>query len=147
MKYLIMLSILFLSACGTTPEVALKSQSTDVIQLIEKAERRYPEGVRGTFQLPIKASGTQRGMVYLNTDLDYRDPKNITVALFPATIDAFAETYGASPDSYFIDKTIEVTGKVERIKIYTYKNGKRTKKYYFQTHIKVNSIEQIKVLS
>jgi len=42
---------------------------------------------------------------------------------------------------------LEVTGKVERIKIYMYKNGKRTKKYYFQTHIRVISIEQIRVLS
>jgi len=147
MKYLILFSILILSGCSSTPNIASKSKPTDIIQLIEKAKRRFPEGVRGTFQIPIKASGSKRGVVYLNSDLDYRDPKNITVALHPSTIESFSKSYGSSPESYFIDKTIEVTGKVERIKIYFYTNGKRTKKYYFQTHIRVNSLNQIKVMS
>jgi hypothetical protein len=110
-------------------------------------KRRFPEGVRGTFQFLIKASGSQGGIVYLNSDLDYRDPKNITVALAPKTIESFIKTYGSSPDSYLIDKSIEVTGKVERIKIFLYADGKNTKKYYFQTHVKVTSLDQIRVLS
>jgi len=147
MKYLILLSILFLSACSSTSEVASKSEATDIIQLIEKAKRRFPEPVRGTFQIPIKATGIKNGVVYLNSNLDYREPTNITLALATSTIEAFTNYYNSSPDLYFKNKMLEVTGKVERIKIYMYKNGKRTKKYYFQTHIRVISIEQIRVLS
>jgi len=147
MKYLIVLSILFLSACSSTPELASKSEATDIIQLIEKAKRRFPEPVRGTFQIPIKATGIKNGVVYLNSNLDYREPTNITLALAPSTIEKFTNYYNSSPDLYFKNKTLEVTGKVDRIKIYMYKNGKRTKKYYFQTHIRVISIEQIRVLS
>jgi len=147
MKYLILLSILFLSACSSTSEVASKSEATDIIQLIEKAKRRFPEPVRGTFQIPIKATGIKNGVVYLNSNLDYREPTNITLALAPSTIEKFTNYYNSSPDLYFKNKTLEVTGKVDRIKIYMYKNGKRTKKYYFQTHIRVISIEQIRVLS
>ena len=146
MRYLIIISILVLSACSSTPEVALKSEVTDIIQLIEQAKRRFPEPVRGTFQIPIKATGSQNGVVYLNSNLDYREPTNITLALAPSTIESFSNTYHESPDSYFKNKTLEVTGKVERIRIYMYKNGKRTKKHYFQTHIRVTSIDQIRVL-
>jgi hypothetical protein len=145
-KYLIILSILVLSACSSTPEVALKSEATNIIQLIEQAKRRYPEAVRGTFQIPIKATGSQNGVVYLNSNLDYREPTNITLALAPSTIEAFSNTYKISPDLYFINKILEVTGKVERIRIYLYKNGKRTRKFYFQTHIRIFSINQIRVL-
>lgn len=147
MKYLLILSILILSACNSTVELASKSATTDIIQLIEQAKRRFPEGVIGTFQIPIKATGSQNGIIYLNSDLDYRDPKNITLALAPSTIEVFSKTYNSSPELYFKNKILEVTGKVERIKIYVFKNGKRTKKYYFQTHIRVTSIAQIRVLS
>ena len=147
MKYLLILSVLILSACSSTPEIASKSELTDIPKLIKKAQRRYPEGVIGTFQIPIKASGNEGGVVFLNSDLDYRDPKNITVLLEPSTIESFTKIYKASPDSYFINKTIEVRGKVERIKIYRYTKGKRPAKYYFQTHIKVTAVDQISVLN
>lgn len=147
MKYFIILSIWVLSACNSTHEIASKSEVTNIIQLIEIAKRRYPESVRGTFQIPIKATGSQSGFVYLNSNVDYREPTNITLALAPSTIKAFTKTYNLSPDLYFKNKVVEVRGQVERIKIYKYKNGKRTKKYYFQTHIRVTSIDQIRVLS
>ena len=147
MKYLILLSILILSGCSSTPEIATESIPTDIIQLIEKAKRKFPEGVVGTFQIPIKASGSQGGITYLNSDLDYRDPKSIAVVLDPSTIELFSKAYGSAPDLYFLNKTIEVVGKVKSVKIYFFKNGRRTEKYYFQTHIKVTDIKQIRVLS
>ncbi len=147
MKYLLILSILILSACSSTSKISSKSTLTDISKLITKADRRYPEGVRGTFQIPIKASGSVRGIIYLNSDLDYREPSNISIVLSPVIVESVSNTYGSSPDLYFIDKTIEITGKVERVKVHYFKNGKRTKKYYFQTHIKVDSIDNIRVLS
>ena len=147
MKHLILLSILLLSACSTTPEVTSNSVSTDVMRLIEQTEVNAPEGVKGTFQFLIKASGVERKVVYLNTELDYRDRRSITVALHPKTIAAFTKKYGSSPEAYFINKNIEVTGEAKQIKIWFISNGKRTKKYYFQTHIRVKSLKQIKVLS
>ena len=147
MKYFLLLSILVLSACTATPEITSKSVSTDVMRLIEKAAINAPKGVKGTFQLSIKASGIERKIVYLNTELDYRDRRSLTVALHPKTIAAFTKKYGSSPEVYFINKNIEVTGEAKQIKIWFISNGKRTKKYYFQTHISIKSINQIKVLS
>tara|TARA_R110000787_G_scaffold264849_3_gene370791 strand:- start:198 stop:641 length:444 start_codon:yes stop_codon:yes gene_type:complete len=147
MKYLILLSILVLSACTTTSGVTSNPVSTDVMRLIEQTEANAPGGVKGTFQFSIKASGIERNVVYLNTELDYRDRRNFTVALHPKTIEAFTKKYGSSPDAYFINKNIEVTGEAKQTKVWFFSNGMRTKKYYFQTHIRVKSINQIKVLS
>ena len=69
MKILILLSILVLSACSSTSEISSSAKPTDIIQLIEKAKKRFPEGVRGTFQILIQASGSERGITYLNSDL------------------------------------------------------------------------------
>jgi hypothetical protein len=147
MKYFILLSVLVLSACTTTPEVTSNVVSTDVMRLIEQTEINAPRGVKGTFTLSIKASGIERKIVYLNTELDYRDRRSITVALHPNTITAFTNKYGSSPDDYFVNKNIEVTGEAKQIKIWFVADGKRTEEYYFQTHIRVKSINQIKVLN
>ncbi len=147
MKYLILLLILFLSACTSTHELTSSSGSTDVMRLIEKTAMNAPKGIKGTFQFSIKASGSVRQVTYLNTELDYRDRRNITVALHPKTIAALTKKYGFAPETYFIDKNIEVTGEAKQIKIWFFSQGKRTNKYYFQTHIRVSSLNQIKVLS
>jgi hypothetical protein len=146
MKYFIFILVLFLQGCSSTTPSSSSFAPTDIIKLIDVAKRRYPEPVRGTFQIPIKASGTQHGFVYLNTNVDYREPTNLTLALAPSTLKAFTDIYNTQPHEYFINKLLAVTGQVKRVKIYRYKNGKRTKKFYFQTHIKVSSVDQIKVL-
>ncbi|MBL4942473.1 MAG: hypothetical protein JKY81_12515 [Colwellia sp.] len=147
MKCLILISILVLSACSSTSKISTSSDIANIMNLIALTEEKAPNGIKGTFQLPIKAAGVQRGIVYLNTETDYRDRRNITIALHPKLIDAFTKKYGSSPNSYFLNKTIEVTGEAKRMKIYFLSKGKITKKYYFQTHIKVSSLSQIKVLS
>lgn len=117
------------------------------MKVIALSEKNAPNGVKGTFKLPIKASGAQGKVVYLNTELDYRDRRNITVALHPKLIGVFSETYGSAPDAYLINKTIEVTGEAKRAKIRFFSKGKPTDKYYFQTHIRVHSLNQINILN
>jgi hypothetical protein len=146
-KYLLTLAFLTLSACSSTATNVSVAEATDIIQLIEQAKRRFPEVVRGSFKIPIKATGSQQGVVYLNSNLDYRESTNLTIALNPSTVIALTKMYHSSPDVYLKNKMLEVTGKVERVRIYKYENGKRTKKYYYQTHIRVTSIDQIQVLS
>jgi hypothetical protein len=147
MKYLLLLSVLVLSACSTTSEVISTPGLTDAMRLIEKTEINAPNGVKGSFQFQIKAAGQQRNNIYLNTELDYRDRRNITISLHPKTVIDFTKKYGSSPKVFLINKNIEVMGKAKRMKIWFFSNGKKTEKYYFQTHIRVTSINQINVLS
>jgi len=147
LKYLVLISIVALFGCSSTPKITTNSDTSSIMNLIALTEENAPEGIKGTFRFPIKASGNQRGIIYLNTENDYRDRRNITVAIHPKLIDAFIKKYGESPESYFINKTIEVTGEAKRMKIFFFSKGKITKKYYFQTHVRVTSLKQIKVLS
>ena len=109
-------------------------------------EENAPNGVKGTFTFQIKASGIQKGKVFLNTELDYRDRRAVTISLTPQIALELTNKYGLSPYTYFLDKTITVTGEAKRVKIDFISKGRRTNKYYFQTHINVSSVEQIKVL-
>ena len=136
-----------LSGCSSTPKITSNPDIASIMNLIALTEDKAPDGIKGTFQLAIKASGNQRGFIYLNTETDYRDRRNITIAIHPKLIDAFTQKYGESPELYFINKTIEVTGEAKRMKIFFFSMGQITKKYYFQTHIRVDSLNQIKVLS
>jgi len=145
-KYLLLIIILALSACSSTSENSSNSGIERTMSLIALTEEKAPEGVKGTFEFLIKASGVKGRITYLNTEEDYRDRRNITIALHPDVINDFTKKYGSNPDSYFINKTIEVKGEAKRKKIYFISNGKLTKKYYFQTHLRVTSLNQIKVL-
>ena len=145
--YFLVFSIFALSACSTNTSNKIDSSDiSKIMQLIAKTEEIAPLGVEGTFQLPIRASGKQSNVLYLNTEQDYRDRRNITVAIHPSIIEALTKKYGESPGSFFLQKQIEVKGVAKRAQIDFYSQRRKTKKYYFQTHIRVSSIDQIKVL-
>ncbi|MDP2562767.1 hypothetical protein [Psychrobium sp. 1_MG-2023] len=143
MKYLILLSSLFLTACSSTPS---SFNITETMNIIALAEEHAPQGIKGVFKFKIKASGVVRGKVYLNTELDYRDRRSISVSIAPQLVPEFVQQYGEAPDSFFINKKIEVTGQAKRIKILFISNGRATEKYYYQTHVEINALEQIKLI-
>jgi hypothetical protein len=115
--------------------------------LIAQTEEQAPEGVKGTYQFFIKASGMRRGDVFLNTENDYRDRRNITLVLPKKLNSAFIKKYGSAPNRYFINKTVEVTGEVNRVIIDFISNGKPSGAYYFQTQLNIASLQQIKVVN
>jgi len=143
MKYFILISTLVLNACSLIPSISI----SDTMSLIALTEENAPNGVRGTFKFQIKASGVKRGEVFLNTEVDYRDRRAITIALAPGVVSEFTHRYGASPDTYFVDKYIEVSGEAKRIRIDFISRGRMTNKYYYQTHINVTQLNQIRVLN
>lgn len=142
MKYLILTLSLFLSACNSSPSTNL----TDAMNLIVLTESNAPNAIEGSFKFKIKASGVKGGEVFLNTELDYRDRRSITVTIAPHVASVLLEKYGATPETFFVNKTVAVTGEAKRVKIYFISNGMLTNKYYFQTHINVPSIDNITVV-
>jgi hypothetical protein len=50
---------------------------------IELSEEAAPKIATGTFSFSIKAVGAQKQYVYLNTELGYRDRRNVSVVLLP----------------------------------------------------------------
>ncbi|MGJ8680301.1 hypothetical protein [Paraglaciecola sp.] len=145
MRFLIVIFSIGLFA-GSSTTSGLKT--SDTMQIIRSAADSAPDGVQGIYSLTIQATGSQKGdrRIFLNTELDYRDQRNITIALSDKTIRELISETQQSPMDFFKGKTIQVIGEAQRTKIYFVTMGRRTSKYYYQTHIKVTDASQITVL-
>lgn len=129
--------MLALTGCSVQHSAPAKPGLTawDAIVLSEQAA---PSPVPGVFSLQIRNADRAGNMVYLNTESDYRDRRNVTVVLTPKVLKEFAEQYpDQQPEQYFLGRSIVVNGAASRQTIWFTSNGKQTEKYYFQTHIPV----------
>ncbi len=104
-----------------------------------------PDTVSGTFALKVQSTGRERGVVYLNSELDYRDQRNLTVALSPQVVRQLQDRLGTDPAAYLKDKNILVRGAAMRVRIDFSFNQVKTGKYYYQTHVRVMDADQISV--
>jgi hypothetical protein len=118
------------------------------MEIIKAAADSAPKSVGGKFTFKIKATGIQAGdnRVFLNTELDYRDQRNITIALSSNAVKELENLTGSAPINFFKGKTIEVQGEAQRVRINFTSMGRRTEKYYYQTHIRVTQASQIKIV-
>jgi hypothetical protein len=105
-----------------------------------------PRGVPGIFAMRVQATGVERGRTFLNSELDYRDQRNLTVAISWQAARALGARYGAAPDIFFRGKAIRVRGEARRVRIDFTDDGRPTGKYYYQTHVPVDSPDQIEVV-
>lgn len=146
MKLAAVVMLALLSGCAAMQGSAERTQAS-TMDIIAAAAAAAPEGVVGEYQLSIQAAGTDGRAVYLNTELDYRDQRNITIAMSPAVAAALAGVDAASAQQYFVGKKLLVKGLARRMKIDFMSQGKPTGLYYYQTHIRVKNPEQITLLS
>lgn len=150
MKKIIKLSILLITClvvlgCQKNQSTRVNTVGYSTWDIIEKTEAMAPRGLKGEFVLTIKNSGQQSNRVFLNTESDYRDRRNITVTLAPSFQQAFKTAYNEDILGFYKNKTIRVKGEAKRMTIWFFAAGKRTEKYYFQTHILVNELSQIEI--
>jgi hypothetical protein len=115
-------------------------------QAVMMAAEAAPKGVDGVFELEVRGSGRDRFRTYLNSEADYRDQRNLTIALSPAAVEALRQRLGADPADALRGRRIIVTGTAERVRIDFTGNGMPTGKYYYQTHVRVTGAVQIMVL-
>lgn len=113
------------------------------LDAIVRAADSAPRPVPGIFAMRVAATGRQSGRLYLNSERDYRDQRNLTIDIDPQVIPVLQKRYGASPDIYFRGKWIEVRGLAQRTKIDFLAYGRPTSKYYYQTHVRVADADQI----
>ncbi|MDK1286329.1 hypothetical protein [Pseudoalteromonas umbrosa] len=136
MKVLIFLLIVFFGTY-THPSVY---DLNETMKLIADTEASAPNSVRGVFQFEIKAGAKRGDVVYLNTQEDYRDRRNVTLALSWYAVSKMTKKYGQRPEVFFINKKVEVVGEASRKKIPLYRqDGTASEAYYYQTHINVYS--------
>jgi saccharopine dehydrogenase-like NADP-dependent oxidoreductase len=113
---------------------------------VMRAAAAAPEGVNGVFEMTVRATGHAQGKFFLNSQSDYRDPRNLSVAMTEQTAVELRQRVGATSDSFFMDRKIFVKGMARQVKVYfTDSDGHVSDKYYYQTHVPVAAAVQISV--
>jgi hypothetical protein len=137
---------LSLTACVTAaPPAANTSGTMSPRDAIVAAADAAPRGVSGIFELAVQATDRDRGRVFLNSETDYRDQRNLTVVISPAAAKALEQHYGRPPEHFFKGRAIRVNGSAMRVRIDFIADGRPTGKYYYQTHVQVTDAAQIRV--
>jgi len=125
---------------------AFATEADNTMEIIYSAAVAAPDSVYGEYVLDIKEAGATSDGVYLNTELDYRDQRNVSVAIDEEVIQDFIYQLGESPQLHYKGKRIRVRGEAKRVKIHLYSKGRKTSKYYYQTHILVSDTSQIDII-
>ena len=109
------------------------------------AAKAAPDGVPGIFKMTVRAVGHENGRVFLNSELDYRDQRNLTIAMNEDVEKALEAKIGAVSEQAFVGRRIFVRGAAQRVRIDFTARGRPTGKYYYQTHVLVSTPVQVAV--
>lgn len=146
MKYItiILLSLILLSSCAN--QTKRVTQTIAPSQAIEYSAASAPEAYKGVFEMDIKAGNFRERMIFLNSEKDYRDQRNLTIALRPRVVQELTNKFGKDPLKHLLNKRVVVKGEAKRMKIWMFYKTKKLNKYYYQTHVFVNSLDQISII-
>lgn len=147
MRLFLLAALVALSACQTTsasrpaPHYGLDviSAPAAVLAAADAAPRGYP----GRFGMVVKRAEQVGPRLFLNSEADYRDQRSIAIAIEPLAQIALRRIHGPDLRAAFLGKAIQVDGVARRERIDFLANGRRTGKYYYQTHVAVTRADQI----
>ncbi len=139
----VFLAIAFAAGCTSAP-VATTGPWIDPGQAVLRAAGAPRLGITGVFALTVKATG-RTNKVHLISEIDYRDPRNLSIAVTPEAANQLEEALGAPPEVLLRGKRILVSGTARRTRIDFMIDGKPSGKYYYQTHVQVTDASQIQV--
>jgi hypothetical protein len=97
------------------------------------------------FALNVRATGDVRGSLFLNSERDYRDPRNLSVELMPAARAALADRLGRDPRQALLGRPILVRGSARLVKVVFIDEGRVMDKYYYQTQVMVSDAAQVQL--
>ncbi|HEX5305829.1 MAG TPA: hypothetical protein VFW82_07080 [Dyella sp.] len=136
-----------LAGCATDPRITPDARWIDPSQAVQLAAAAAPRGVSGVFALTVQnAARPGPGPLYLNSERDYRDQRDLTVVVLPEAAKALAERLHDDPERELRGRRILVAGQARRVRIDFVADGRPTGKYYYQTHVVVTDAAQIQLL-
>ncbi len=119
-------------------EPAYLSRIYSAREAVMTAADSAPRGHLGRFAFTVRALGWDRGRLYLNSEEDYRDPRNLSVSIPPEVAKAMITRLGGNEQESLVGKTVIVTGRATRTRVELIaEDGKRTSKYYYQTQVPI----------
>jgi|SRR5579885_2228812 len=138
-----LLSILCLAACASP---TLVSGPEEAIRLAAA----QPDGVYVQVTMTVQSTGTgndsEGGIVFLNSEPDYRSPKSLNIALSPEIVKQLTSSLKIDPAQAFLHRTIRVTGIAKRYPI-EFVDGPSAGSIYYQTHLDVHSPDNIQLVN
>lgn len=149
-KLVILLLLLGMTACATQGRMSAAKNTMSPREVVMAAADAavHKKAFRAEVDMVVKAVGESRGMVFLNSEKDYRDQRCLSVVIAPKAQTKFREKHGEPPHSFFQGKRILVHGPAQRVKINISDDAnKATGDYYYQTHLLVKHVDQISVRS
>lgn len=136
---------LLLTGCASQPPSQQDANSPQ--QVISMAAEAAPQPVSTTVELQVRAVGNQHDITYLNSESDYRDQRNVSIAISPEARIKIETIFGGELSRAAIGKHILVKGVAKRVTIWFFdNNGRRSDKYYYQTQIFVSDPAQILII-
>ncbi|WP_417761935.1 hypothetical protein [Shewanella sp.] len=147
MKYLLLAAALIgLGGCASSSSTSA-IQYSNTMDIIGSAATQAPQVVAGDYTLLIKAVGEQGAMVFLNTELDYRDQRNVTIALPKQVLPQMGIADFNALQHHFVNHAVHVRGDAMRVRIDFNRDHVPTGKYYYQTHIHIAKLSDISVIA
>jgi ribosomal protein S13 len=104
------------------------------------------KGIRAVFSMPVQRANKVGPRYFLNSEKDYRDQRNLSVAIDKGAYRALRERYGKKLDLAFRGQRVRIYGVAHRVRIGFMVNGQRTGLYYYQTQVAVTDAGQIEIL-
>ncbi len=102
-------------------------------------------GVPGIFALTVAGAGKDgKGVVYLNSEEDYRDPRSLNLRISGEAAAAWRDLHREDPQA-LKGRSITVVGYARRVRIDFTAGDLPSGKYYYQTHVDVSEPWQIMV--
>lgn len=154
MRSIVVISALMLAGCqAATPGVAPQASAQYGPKVISPemailaAADQAPHGYPGRFGMTVVATGREKGRLFLNSREDYRDPRNITIAIDARAQRLLRMQYKVDSFEHLVKgRQIEVDGVAMKERIIFTAGGRPSGKYYYQTHVRVSDPDQIRIL-
>jgi hypothetical protein len=148
MRVLIIAGLLALSSCqlSSSRSPAAGAQVIAPALAVMAAADAAPRGYPGTFGFTVMRADMVGPRLFLNSYPDYRDQRNLSVAIDFRILPALRDRYGKDLKAAFLNHEIRVVGIARRTRIDFTTDGRPTGKYYFQTHVAVTDPDQISIV-
>jgi len=96
----------------------------------------------GRFAFTVRSTGGTDAVLYLDSEPNYRDSANLAVDVPQALLAGLGQKLGGDVKTAMVGRQVTVTGVPRRVLIRV-RNTDGTEGRYFQTHIRLDSLDQI----
>jgi hypothetical protein len=113
-------------------------------EAVMKAASAYPRPVVGVFEFQVRRAELVGPNLFLNSESDYRDQRNLSIRIEPAALSELHKRFGDNL-SLLLGRKVRVVGPAVRVRIDFTENGRATGKYYYQTQVPVRDARQVEL--